>query len=315
MARRRTVLTGAMGGVAASVCGTARAATAEIVPLWPGDAPGGEGVTVTPRFVPRSASSGPEDIAHYGIRRPTLGIVRPERSNGHALLVIPGGSYQRVASHAGGGPLARFLAARGFTVGTLLYRLPYDGWAAGPDAPLQDAQRALRLLRHRAGSGMRTSVLGFSAGGHLAGRLATRFASPAYAAADAVDAQPLRPDFAGLFYPVVTMTAPNGHAPSRGNLLGAAPDARAIADWSLEQRLVADMPPTFVTAAADDTVVPVENSLMLFDALRDRRVPCALHIFDVGGHAFGNPGDASGPGRFWPDLFQDWLFRQKPVSP
>lgn len=312
MATRRNILAGGVGGALLPTIATAQnLAPASIVPLWPGRAPGSEGVTVQQRSVPRSATSGPEDVAFYGVTRPTLGIVRPVQPNGHALLLIPGGSYERIASAPNGGELARALARRGFLVGTLIYRLPYDGWAAGPDAPLQDAQRALRLLAREAGPGAKTGVIGFSAGGHLAGSLASRFAESSYAPLDSLDRNPARPAFAGMFFPVVTMTSPNAHAPSRRNLIGGNPTPERIARWSLEQNVPADMPPTFLTVAADDRVVPAENSLMMFAALRARKIPSALHVFDAGGHGFGKPGDPSGPGRFWPDLFGDWLQRQK----
>ena len=225
--------------------------------------------------------------------------------------MAPGGGYERIATSPDGGGLAHFLAGQGFTVGALLYRLPYDGWAAGPDAPFQDAQRAFRLLAREAGDGTRVGVVGFSAGGHVAGSLASRFAERSYEAVDADDARSARPAFAGLFFPVITMTEPYAHGPSRRNLIAKAPDAERIRRWSLEQNVPADMPPTFVTAAADDRTVPVENSMMMFAALRRQKVPSAIHIFDHGGHGFGKPGDATGPGRFWPALFEDWLKRQK----
>ena len=225
--------------------------------------------------------------------------------------MIPGGGYERIATSPDGGMLAQFLAARGFLVGALLYRLPYDGWAAGPDAPLQDAQRAFRLLAREAPAGTKPGVIGFSAGGHLAGSLGSRFAQSTYAPGDADDARLARPAFAGLFFPVVTMTDPYAHKPSRRNLIGRDPSPERIRRWSLEQNVPADMPPTFVTAAADDRTVPVENSMAMFAALRRQKVASAIHIFDQGGHGFGSPADASGPGHFWPDLFEDWIARQK----
>ena len=313
MVDRRTLL---IGGLAAGLAAPALAQAParrphRTIPLWPGKAPGGEKVTVTQRAIRRSPTSPPDDLAVYGITEPSLTLIRPERPNGMALLMAPGGGYERIATSPDGGGMAHFLAGLGFTVGALLYRLPYDGWAAGPDAPLQDAQRALRLLAGEAGAGVKTGVIGFSAGGHLAGSLASRFAERTYARVDTADDRPARPDFAGLFFPVVTMTDPFAHGPSRRNLIGRDPDAARIRRWSLEQNVPADMPPIFLAAAADDRTVPVENTMMLFAALRRRKVPSAVHIFDVGGHGFGTPGDATGPGRFWPGLFQDWLARQK----
>lgn len=312
MVDRRSLILGSLAAAAAApVLAQIPRRPHRTIPLWPGRAPGGERVTVTQRAVRRRPDSPPDDVAFYGITRPTLTIVKPERPNGFALLMIPGGGYERIATSPDGGGHAHFLASRGFTVGALLYRLPYDGWAAGPDAPLQDAQRAFRLLAREAGPAARVGVIGFSAGGHLAGSLASRFAERTYAPVDAEDRRPARPAFAGLFFPVVTMTDPHAHGPSRRNLIGANPTPERIRRWSLEQNVPADMPPTFISAAADDRTVPVENSLMMFAALREKKVPGALHIFDVGGHGFGSLTDTSGPGRYWPELFQDWLGRQK----
>lgn len=312
MIDRRTLLAGSLAASAAAPL-PARGRAAEpgfaIVPLWPARPPGGEGVSVRQRSVPRSPASPPTDIATYGVTRPTLTLVRPDKPNGTSILMIPGGSYERVALASDGGAIARHFARLGFTVGALLYRLPYDGWAAGPDAPLQDAQRALRILRRLAPG--RVGVAGFSAGGHLAASLATRFGERTYAKLGDEDDRLARPDFAGLFYPVVTMTDPFAHRPSRGNLIGKDPPPERIRRWSVEQNVPADAPPTFISAAADDRVVPVDNSLMMFAALRRSKIPSAMHIFDVGGHGFGSLEDRSGPGRYWPLLFLDWLGRQK----
>ncbi|WP_165356349.1 alpha/beta hydrolase [Sphingosinicella sp. BN140058] len=311
MDRRSLLVGGIAAGLAVPGLGPTGAPrrSHRTIRLWPGRPPGAADVTVTQRAVRRSATSPPDDLAFYGVTEPTLAVLRPERPNGIALLMVPGGGYERVATAPDGGALAHLFADRGFTVGTLLYRLPYDGWAAGPDAPLQDAQRAFRLLARDAGAATRVGVIGFSAGGHVAGSLAGRFADATYDRVDEAESLPARPDFAGLFFPVITMADPYAHAQSRRNLIGKAPDADRIRRWSLEQNVPADMPPTFLAAAADDRTVPVENSMMMFAALRRRKVPSAIHIFDIGGHGFGTPGDATGPGHFWPDLFEDWLGR------
>ena len=309
--RRSLLIGGLAAGAAAPALAQPRTARAvEVVPLWPGRAPGGERVTVVQRSVLRTPNSPPGDVATYGITRPTLTIVRPDKPNGTNILIVPGGGYERIAMAADGGGIAHHFADRGFTVGALLYRLPYDGWAAGPDAPLQDAQRAFRLLRRLSPGGW-TGVLGFSAGGHLAGSLATRFAERTYPNLAGEDDRPARPDFAGLFFPVITMTDPFAHGASRRNLIGRDPGADRIRRWSVEQNVPPGTPPTFLAAAADDAVVPVENSIMMFTALRAAKVPSAMHIFDRGGHGFGSLADAGGPGRYWPQLFQDWLSRQK----
>lgn len=278
------------------------------VPLWPGAAPGAEGVTVTQRSVLRRPDSPPDDVAFYGITRPTLTLVQPARPSGIALLMAPGGGYERIAASPDGGAIAHHLAGMGFHVGVLLYRLPYDGWAAGPDAPLQDAQRALRMLAAESGA-QRTGVIGFSAGGHLAGSLAKRHGDRTYERVDALDDRAARPDFAALISAVVTMTDPLAHRPSRRNLIGAEPSAELIRRHSIEQDLPDDLPPFFLGAAVDDRTVPVENTLLLHAALKGKGMNAPCHIFDVGGHGFGSVED-TGPGHFWPLLFADWLGRQ-----
>ena len=119
-----------------------------------------------------------------GINRPRLDVFRPDRPNGAAVLLTPGGGYRWVVVDKEGYEMGRWLAARGFTAFVLFYRLPGEGWAAGPDVALADAQRAMRLIRARARSwhqfGERR-LGGFSAGGHVAPSLLTRFAAPAYA--------------------------------------------------------------------------------------------------------------------------------------
>ncbi|MFT4046320.1 MAG: alpha/beta hydrolase [Solimonas sp.] len=282
----------------------------ETFALWPGAAPGGAGVTAEQQTIERApANSALHDPAVIHVRTPTLTLFRPERPNGAALLLIPGGSYQRVVVGKEGYEIARWFNERGITVFALLYRLPADGWAAGPDAPLQDAQRAMRLIRARAArdgvDARRVGVIGFSAGGHLAGRLATTFARPSYEAIDEADTLSARPDLAGLGYPVITMTEPYTHMASRIELLGRSPTAEQIAACSVEQHVPADASPTFLMAASDDPAVPVDNTLMMFLALRRQRVPAAMHIFEKGGHGFGLRTQSAATGA-WPQLLLDW---------
>lgn len=117
---------------------------------------------------------------------------------------------------------------------------------------------------------------------------------------------PARPDAAALIYPVATFTAPFAHPGSRGNMLGPAPPEAAIAAWSLETLVRPDMPPVFLMHAEDDTAVPVENALMLYDALRAAGVPAAMHLFEAGGHGFGLRGISGTPLAGWPSLLRDW---------
>ena len=196
----------------------------------------------------------------------------------------------------------------------LFYRMPGDGWAAGPDVALSDAQRAMRLIRHRAGDfgidPARIGAMGFSAGGHLCADLATRFTARTYAPVDAADALSARPVLAAPIYPVISMTAPTAHTGSRTQLIGkdATPDRERA--HSPHLNVTGDTPPVFLVHAEDDDVVPVENSLLLRAALKARGVPVETHLFTHGGHGFGLRNVTGKPAAAWPDLFLAWARTQ-----
>jgi acetyl esterase/lipase len=307
---RRALL--ALGGAMALTPAAARAGGLEIQNIWPGAAPGGEKVTVTEQTILRTPGGDPNDTAFLNITKPVLMMRRPAKPNGAALLMIPGGGYKRVAVSKAGGSIDAWIADQGITAFVMTYRLPADGWAAGPDVALQDAQRAMRIIRSRAGElGLdpaRVGTLGFSAGGHVAARLATRSAIPAYAPIDAIDTLSTKPSVAGLFYPVITGTQPFGHGASLKELLGASPTDAQRRAISAELDVTADTPPTFIAAAIDDKVVPVDNSLLMFQALRAKGVATELHLFEKGGHGFGLTGPNAGP-MPWPDMLSAFLKR------
>ncbi len=284
----------------------------ETLRLWPGAAPGGERVTVTPQVTERSTDPAFHDRFARYTTDPILTVLRPAQPNGASLLLIPGGGYRWAVVDKEGLDCARVFSAAGVTCFVLRYRLPGDGWAAGPDAPLQDAQRALRLVRSQAANhGLdpaRVAVLGASAGGHLAGMLTAR-ADASYAAVDAADDGPHRPDLSILLYPVATMADPHVHAGSRRELLGQAPTPEAIARYSLERMDWTGRPPTFLLHAMDDEAVPVANSLQLLTALRAAAVPCEAHLFQEGGHGFGIRLIAGKPAAAWPQLVLAWAAR------
>jgi acetyl esterase/lipase len=284
---------------------------AEIIPLWPHTPPGGPNVHLVLNIVERSPA--PDifrDRATTGIQQPILTVFRPAKPDGSALLLAPGGSYARVVIDKEGFETARRLNAAGITAFVLRYRLPAEGWADAPDVPLQDAQRAMRLIRARAADfaidPARVGVLGFSAGGHVAASLITRFDAQVYAPIDAADQQDARPDFAGLMYPVVSMIPPVAHAASRENLLGAHPADAQQAAYSCERLVTAKTPPTFLALAADDKDVDPRNSLSMLDALRAAGVRREFHMFEEGGHGFGLRLAQGKPAAIWPDLFLRW---------
>lgn len=307
---RRTLLAGAVAASAPLPALAARLVT-ERFPIWPGPPPGGDGLNVRDEVVKRSPNGAPDDIAWPHIGTPMLNVIPAAQPNGAAVLVVPGGGYARVALGREGSSIARMFVARGITAFELLYRLPHDGWAAGPDVSLQDAQRAIRLIRAGASrwkvDPARIAVTGFSAGGHVAARTASRFALQTYAPVDAADRQSARPSVAGLFFPVITMREPEAHGQSRRELLGKDISPGRVQLYSAENDLPADMPPTFVAHAADDPVVPPANSLLMFTALRAAKIASELHIFEKGGH--GLPMAEDGKEHPWPGLFERFARR------
>lgn len=285
----------------------ARWDAAEVIPLWPGAPPGGGFARQLER---------PDAIANFvtNVAMPELRVFRPDTPNGRSLLSIPGGAYRFVSIANEGVDVARAMTAKGYTVFVLVYRLPGEGWDRREDVPLQDAQRAVRVIRSRAAQfGLdpgKVYAVGFSAGGHLGATLATGFAEPVYAPADAADALSARPDGVGLVYPVISHVPGIGHAESSRLLLGEAPSTQLIARRSPALHVSAATPPVFVMHAIDDTAVPVENSLLMIDALRTSGRPVEAHLFAEGGHGFGL-GLPGLPVSQWIELFAAWIERQE----
>ncbi|MFO1187778.1 MAG: alpha/beta hydrolase [Alphaproteobacteria bacterium] len=269
-----------------------------VIALWPKSPPGGKPHGLTEALTERDNPFQLRDRAVTGITRPTLSVFPARKPNGSAVLLVPGGGYSRVVVDKEGFETARLLAGHGISAFVLRYRLPADGWKGGADAPLQDAQRALRLVRSQAKryafKPERVGLMGFSAGGHVSISLSNRFDAKIYPRVDKTDELSARPDFAAYIYPVVTM-GEGAHLGSREKLLGPAPAAERIVAYSGEQNVKASHPPAFLVHAADDDVVPVENSLKLFAALKTAKVRCEMHVFESGGHGFGLRGIAGNP--------------------
>jgi acetyl esterase/lipase len=311
------VVLGALVQAAWPVLAAAPSAGPVEVPLWPATAPGSEGLVLEQRVVERSSDPALPDRYADGIAAPSLTVYRPVRPDGRALLVIPGGGYQRVVLDKEGSALVpAFVDHAGLTLFVLQYRLPGEGHRDARDVPLADAQRALRLIRSRAAEWdidpATLGVMGFSAGGHVAASLATRHAEKVYAAVDAADALDARPAYAVLVYPVIDMGA-QAHPGSRQKLLGDAPAAEAIHAYSLQNRVDARTPPVFLLHAQDDAAVPVENSLLLEQALRAAGIEHETHLYAHGGHGFG-VREARGTLALWPQLAIAWIRAHAPVA-
>lgn len=280
----------------------------EVVKLWPGRPPGAPAVLPLTKITDRVATTGWQDRYATDVGQPLMTVFRPARPNGAAALIAPGGGYIRVVIDKEGFEIARRLTEAGITSFVLRYRLPREGWADASDVPLQDAQRAIRLIR--ASGYNRVLALGGSAGGHVAASLATGHARPLYAQVDAADAHPARPDLSALLYPVIDMAKPYAHTGSREALLGPSPTPQAETKYSPHRQVTSETPPTFLVHAADDPSVPVENALDYLTALRAARVPAEAHIFEEGGHGFGIRLAQGKPAAAWPDLLLSWLGRR-----
>jgi acetyl esterase/lipase len=285
----------ARASVMVACCLSAIGAETRILELWPEGVPG------------LKTNAGDEIIIEgriTNVHRPNLTVYSPPAgiANGTAILYCPGGGYVRIAAGRNGGPITETLNRLGVTVFVLKYRMV----EYGHPAPLQDVLRAVQLVRSRAGDfGLATNrigVLGASAGGHLAGCAATMW-DEAGTNTLAVSA---RPDFAALIYPVVTMQDPFVHKGSRKALLGDLPNAELIDRLSIEQRVRRDSPPFFIAATMADRSVPVENSLRLYEALRNAGVPAEMHLYAQGSH--GNSLDPQfGPTAEWPKRCEEWM--------
>jgi acetyl esterase/lipase len=268
-------------------------------PLWPGGVPGSLGDDPA-RDVPTLSYSAPA----------------PEKATGAAVVVCPGGGYGMLAADHEGRQVAEWLNRMGLAAFVLKYRL---GPRYHHPAMLQDAGRAIRTVRARAGEWHldpnRVAILGFSAGGHLASTAGTHFDAGRADDEDPVERVSSRPDRMLLLYPVISLNTPYAHAGSRRNLLGEDPPAELVAGLSNETQVTPQTPPTFLVHTNEDTVVPPENSLLFALALRKARVPLELHVFEKGRHGLGlgeglanfKPTDKSDGFRAWPGLCETWL--------
>ncbi len=236
---------------------------------------------------------------------PTLSIYLPDaaKANGTAVIVCPGGGYTHLAASHEGIDVAKVLNEWGITAFVLKYRLPNDSNNIDKSiAPLQDAQRAIQLVRQHAAewhvNPAQIGIMGFSAGGHLASSAGTHFTK---ALIDNPGNTSLRPDFMVLLYPVISFTDSLAHGGSRDALIGKMPTAEKIKYYSNELQVTAQTPPAFLVHAKDDGTVKVQNSIAFYEALQKNKVPAEIHLFDKGGHGFGmdNPTTT--------DKWMDWL--------
>lgn len=223
-----------------------------------------------------------------------------------AVIVCPGGGYAGLAIDYEGVDVARWLNSHGIAAFVLEYRVAPNRHPV----PLQDAQRALRVVRARAGEWHvdpgRLGMLGFSAGGHLVSTAATHFDAGDPGNADPVAGQSSRPDFTILIYPVISLLPAYGHLGSRDNLLGPDPDTTLAASLSNDTRVTPDTPPAFLVHSTGDTGVSSENSISYYMALKRAGVPAEMHVYEQGQHGYGM-GKGDPALSTWTELCIHWM--------
>ena len=233
--------------------------------------------------------------------RPTLTVKVPSNCNGTAIVILPGGGYGHLAMGHEGREIADWLDSLGIASCICDYR--HRGKGYGHPAPLQDAQRAIQLVRANAADWgidpARVGVIGFSAGGHLAASVSNHVVTNDQGISS-------RPDFAILCYPVILFGHESAHGGSQRNLIGKDPDPELVKHYSMEQQVTANTPPTFLWHTVEDQGVKIENSLEYFTALRAHSIPAALHAFPRGRHGLGLAKNQP-HARHWPKLCAEWL--------
>jgi acetyl esterase/lipase len=265
------------------------------ISLWPKGAPGEKGdigaeVDTTK---PDQDKPGKRVIRLGNVTDPTLTVYKPaaEKDTGAAVVVFPGGGYNILAMDLEGTEICEWFNSIGVTGILVKYRVPAQPTSPRGAAPLQDAQRAMRLARAHSSewhiNPARIGVMGFSAGGHLAALLSNNFDKPAYDPVDAADASSARPDFAMLIYPAyLTMD-------------------KELTTVSPALPVSAKTPPTLLIQAEDDGI-PVEGSLVYYRALKNAKVPAEMHLYPAGGHGYGLRSPVA-PLNTWPKRAEEWM--------
>jgi len=278
----------------------------EVIPLWK---------TAIPGALPAENYKEENTYADGELQRtsqvtiPTLTVYQPltVKANGSAVLICPGGGYRHLSMNKEGKKIAEWMNSLGITAFILKYRLPDDRIMKDKSiGPLQDAQEAIKMIRREAVKWKinpnKIGVAGFSAGGHLAATLSTHYDLKTYISNDTTSS---RPDFSLLIYPVISMDESITHKGSRLHLLGNTISKEQSDKFSDERWTNSKTPPAFLVHATDDLVVPVENSIHYYLALKRSGVPAELHVYETGGHGFGLGREDNNP--IWAVDCAKWL--------
>lgn len=272
---------------------------------------------VVPNNKPNIENKEQSAIDDQGILRiskvtiPTLTMYKPEKPNGVAVIICPGGGYGILAASHEGSDVAKAMNEWGITVFVLKYRLPNANTMMNKAiAPLQDAQRAIQMVRENAKQWKikksKVGIMGFSAGGHLAASLCTRYKEELITNFNRTS---LKPNFSILIYPVISFQDSLTHLGSRINLIGKKPSSFTIDKYSNEAHVSTKTPPAFLVHAKDDDAVTFQNSLDYYDALQKQKVSAYLKLYEKGGHGFGMKNPKTGES--WMDELRGWLTKMK----
>jgi acetyl esterase/lipase len=277
----------------------------QTISLYDGNIPGSKPYSTKEKWEPQDNG---DTIVHL-ISQPTLTIFLPGKgnANGTAVVICPGGGYWVNSLIKEGYDVARRFNEWGIAAFVLKYRIPNDSAMTDKKtAPLQDAQRAIQLVRMHAQEwnvdANKVGIMGFSAGGHLASTAATHFQQSYIDNKSQVN---LRPDFAILIYPVISFQDSIGHIGSRDQLIGKTPDKKILNSFSNELQVTAKTPPTFLVHASDDDAVPVMNSIAFYEALLKYKIPAEMHIYKSGGHGFGMHNPTTNDE--WMESCKNWM--------
>lgn len=281
----------------------------EEIPIYTGKIPNAIPCTLT-TYTGKNPSG---KLFYANIITPTLTVFKPNQQNAlkSAILICPGGGYARVVVEHEGEEIAKAFNNIGVTVFMLKYRLPNDTCMINrSEVPLMDAQQSIKYIRDHAKEynidQNHVGVIGFSAGGHLASSLATKFQHNYIANSSNTN---LRPDFMILGYPVISMNDSICHKGSRDRLIGKNPSKENELLYSSELQVSAQTPPAFIFHAKDDKTVPVINSYRMHEALEAQKVKSTLHIFEAGGHGFGLNNTSTSVK--WFELATQWMKENK----
>ena len=277
------------------------------IPLWGNmPAPDTQGIQLQEQWDDFNKNPDNPDYSVSQISSPSITVFKPAKANGSAMLVIPGGGYSKNVFAKEGVDMARWLNSLGVTAFVLKYRLPSEWPKAGKDMAFQDGQRAMRLIRARAGEWMldknRLGVIGFSAGGHLAASLGTLWDKQSYAPRDDMDKQSARPDLMILAYAAV-----DGDIALATKFAATNPSAAAFVAYQPIKAISKNTSPSFLVAASDDPKVKGNMSARFYNQLIEQGVAAELHIFNRGGHGFALRKTAGMPIAIWPKLCEAWM--------